>query len=420
VSKIWIHIESQPERGTEYTDLISAAPLSLGVKGVNVDKWPYNPFPGRRVIARFTFPNAGDGYEHSYMRRGWAGAGDYVRALQSRYQHVLAWGIDEFESPNEPIPEEADLRAYLDFMLRWVEIAPSFGFRPWVGQWPNGWPHDGWGAYMAELAQAAYEAGGGMGVHGYSAPGLLDAADCMTLRYRRTAQELWGAGLPKDKTRMILSEFGIDGMALANRDVRRDVAKLYGMTDLPTNKRGWRDWQDWRSYHAEYGIPAGGMTEARYLAQIKAFSAEIDKDDYLDGAALYGGLPFKGWGQFVIGGGMLREIVRWHEETPPEPEPEPEPTPEPELSLHDKAVSVRWRMEEAVRMIERADPDEARTLLLQAIPDAYEVERALKDHVTITSQWETRTIDDKGAVTTTSHDGVGTYWVPPETKQEWG
>jgi hypothetical protein len=415
VSKIWIHIESQPERGTEYTDLINAAPTSLGVKGINVDKWPYNPFPGRRVIARFTFPNAGDGYEHSFMLRGRAGADDYVRALNARYQHVLAWGIDEFESPNEPIPEEGELRAYLEFMARWVEIAPSAGYRPWVGQWPNGWPHDGWGAYMAELAQAAYEAGGGMGVHGYSAPGLLDAADCMTLRYRRTAKELWDAGLPKDKTRLFQSEFGIDGMALANRAVRLDVAKLYGMADLPTNKRGWKDWQDWRSYHAEYGIPAGGMTEQRYLAQIKAFSAEIDKDTYLEGAALYGGLPFKGWGQFVIGGAMLREIIRWHEETPI-PEPEPEPTPEA-LPEHETATDAetmaekaRWYIEEVIRRLEQAgEPPESYAMrVLYGLVNTdngllYRLERKLK-----------------GYTDRTTADGVGTYWVPSETKKEWG
>ena len=156
-----------------------------------------------------------------------------------------------------------------------------------------------------------------------------------------------------------------------------------------------------------------------YMSEIARYNELCEETPAVLGACLFTGGMLGEWANFEVNSLWPRIAAM----QTPEPEPTPGALPEHEQGnaalLAEKTV---WWTQEAVRYLEQSgEPPESRAMrILYSLiaPDkglAIRLREALEDHVTIASQWESRTIDDAGAVTTTNADGVGTFWVPPRT-----
>ncbi len=221
--------------------------------------------------------------------------------------------IDAWEAYNEPLPTDANQMAALaSFEAERTRLLAASGIRSCVGNFSTGQPAlELWPAFFPAL-QAVKEHNGFLGLHEYSAPYLwfasgpyqnqpgADEGDSgwLTLRYRKVyRQYLQPAGLAVP---LLITELGIDGQ----------VGNRPGPSGL-----GWRDFgQFWR---AEGRVST--TEEGFYIEQLAWYDAEIAKDDYVKGTAIYALIAQEGWYSFEITGpatAILRQYLAVHPARP--------------------------------------------------------------------------------------------------------
>jgi hypothetical protein len=217
--------------------------------------------------------------------------------------------IDAWESFNEPTPANTGQMARLaEFEAERTRLLAAAGIRSCVGNFSTGQPDLAlWPAFYPAL-QAVQEHGGYLGLHEYSAPEMwfgsgphqLQAGSSegdegwLTLRYRKVYRNLLqpaGLAVP-----LIITETGVDGQV--------------GGRPGPHGK----GWKDFAGYWVEQGL-ATTTAAGFYVEQLAWYDAEITKDDYVLGAAIYTLAGPSGWESFEIHGecaDILRQYLSVH------------------------------------------------------------------------------------------------------------
>jgi len=209
--------------------------------------------------------------------------GDPIQAAR----HFVATHLDEYlrhpavdywEGYNEP-GVHGNMEWYAAFEAERVRVMAQHGLRTAIGGFSTGVPE--WEDLVAFLPaiRVAKDHGGILTLHEYDAPtmdrsvgmGLPDRPGqphrgVLTLRYRWWYEELLkpqGLAIP-----LVISEAGVDGL-VSNRPG-------------PADGRGWLDFCD---YWAEQGLGRDGIRI--YLNQLAWYDAELQKDDYVLGCAVF-------------------------------------------------------------------------------------------------------------------------------------
>lgn len=249
--------------------------------------------PRTLVVARFTpLPNPNFGaWDPIAAARQFV---DQLLPIASEPRRLAS--IDAWESFNEPNPIDAtQMAALASFEAERTRLLAAQGVRSCVGNFSTGQPPlELWPAFFPAL-QAVQENDGYLGLHEYSAPYLwfgsgphqnqpgADEGDSgwLTLRYRKVYQQyLEPAGLVVP---LLITELGVDGQ----------VGNRPGPAGL-----GWRDFGGfWRG--------EGKVTtteEGFYVEQLAWYDAEVQKDAFVQGAAIYALVAQEGWLSFEVAG----------------------------------------------------------------------------------------------------------------------
>jgi len=242
--------------------------------------------PKTLIIARYTplpLPNLAD-WQPLVAARQFADLLLPIATEPRRLAHIDAW-----EAYNEPGPsDEAQMASLAMFEAERTRLLAAVGVRSCVGNFSTGQPPlELWPAFYPAL-QAIQEHAGYLGLHEYAAPYMwfasgphqlqpgADAGDegWLTLRYRKVYRNyLLPAGLAVP---LVITEAGIDGQV-------RDRPGPQG--------RGWQEFGDyWRAEgHASTTV------EGFYIEQLTWYDAELAKDGYVRGAAIYALAAPSGW-----------------------------------------------------------------------------------------------------------------------------
>ncbi len=228
---------------------------------------------------------------------------DPVRAAQefvtARLADYLAhpW-VDYWEGVNEPDLNRG-MAWFAAFEAERTRLMAEQGLAVAVGGFSAGVPEwEDMDEFLPAL-EAAQEYGGIMTLHEYDAPTLTRAVGAslpgqpayadrgaLMLRYRWWYEDLI---LPRElDVPLIISEAGIDG--------------------LVENRPGpdGQGWQDFAAYWATNGL--GRDAEAAYLKQLAWYDAELQRDNYVIGCAVFtAGAMGEHWETYDITG-MLREM----------------------------------------------------------------------------------------------------------------
>jgi len=219
----------------------------------------------------------------------------------------MRW-FDAWEAYNEPVPaDNAAMRRLADFEAERTRLLAERGIRSVIGNFGTGHPPlEFWPDFLPAV-QAAKEYDGYLGLHEYSAPvmwfgtgknQLNPAADegdegWLTLRYRKVYRQFLipnGLVVP-----LLITECGIDGMV--------------GGRPGPQGK-GWKDFVE---YWAEIGMGRDGP--GNYIEQLAWYDAELQKDEYVKGAAIFAAAASPGWESYEILGEaaqILRQYLSVH------------------------------------------------------------------------------------------------------------
>ncbi len=220
--------------------------------------------------------------------------------------------IDCWESFNEPaIATEAQMASYARFEAERTRLLAQAGVRSCIGNFSTGQPPlELWPAFFPAL-EAAQQAGGYLALHEYSAPYLwfgsgahqlnpqADEGDegWLTLRYRKAyRQYLQPAGLDIP---LVITETGVDG--------------LVGNRPGPGEARGWQDFGAF--WQAEGAV--NNSVFGFYMEQLAWYDAELQKDDYVIGAAIFALAAPTGWLSYEIGGPWLAIFKQYLAVHPP-------------------------------------------------------------------------------------------------------
>jgi hypothetical protein len=218
--------------------------------------------------------------------------------------------IDCWEAYNEPVVvNETQMASLARFEAERTRLLAEAGVRSCIGNFGVGQPSlELWPAFYPAL-KAARAYGGVLALHEYSAPYLwfgsganqinpeADEGDegWLTLRYRkvyRTYLQPAGLDIP-----LVITEAGVDGMV--------------GNRPGPGDARGWREFIPyWRSQGAIKNSDFGF-----YAEQLAWYDAELSKDDYVIGAAIFALAGPTGWSSYEIGGpglAIFRQYLSVH------------------------------------------------------------------------------------------------------------
>ena len=220
--------------------------------------------------------------------------------------------IDCWEAYNEPVVADAAQMASLaQFEAERTRLLAQAGVRACVGNFGVGQPPlELWPAFFPAI-EAAKQHGGFLALHEYSAPYLWFGAGAnqrhpdgdegdegwLTLRYRKVyRQYLQPAGLSLP---LVITEAGIDG--------------LVGNRPGPPEARGWQDFGPfWREEGAVNSTVFGF-----YMEQLAWYDAELQKDGYVIGAAIFALAGPQGWPSYEIGGPWLAIFKQYLSVHPP-------------------------------------------------------------------------------------------------------
>ena len=290
-----IHTQRQCELGTEPTETIRNSNLPW-LKAMDADTWhaPVNVmFPGKRVVIRLHLGGStGDKREHEFMRRGAQGAREYIALLQPRIDKCIAGGVRDFEGPNEIHPNGADnpWDAFVEFQWELARYYVGRGCRYWALSLGVGWmPNIADIVRFRDLLLYCAANGGGLAVHEYGCPSVLDGNGYWTMRIRKTLDALYDAGVARNSIPVIITEASITWALLGEADT------------------GWNSHPGW-VYPAQYGLPEGIMTRERIWRQMLAYEerimAEVPEVQMIN---WFTTLPFGDWLTFDVN----TEMVGW-------------------------------------------------------------------------------------------------------------
>lgn len=254
-----------------------------------------------------------------------------LRAARDHCDKVLPWAermgetYDFWQGVNEPIVKSPEaMQRCAAFDAERARIMDGHGFKVVVGSFSVGNPHLGyWNQFLPAL-EAARQYGGALSLHEYAWPTLDHGWPWYLLRHRKVylgePSHGW-LGLPDHlKTLpLLITECGLDGL-IEQGDPPRGWQVLYG--DDPDE----------------------------YLRQLAWYDAELLKDPYVIGAAIYClAPPDIQWKSYDIWpepaktlGSLATPIYRLSGPIEP-PHPEPEPEPEPEPSPTGWTMKVKYR-----------------------------------------------------------------------------
>jgi hypothetical protein len=209
--------------------------------------------------------------------------------------------VDYWEGYNEPVVRDR-MPWFAAFEAERVRVMASHGLRTAIGGFSTGVPE--WEEMEGFLPaiEAAYEHGGILTLHEYDAPtmdrtvgmGLPGqhgdpARGPLALRYRWWYEDFLkprGLVVP-----LVISEAGIDG----------------GVTDRPGPDG--HGWLDFRAYWIEQGL--GNDPTRIYIDQLAWYDAELQRDDYVIGCAVFTAGPMnEDWRSFDITS-ILRHIATY-------------------------------------------------------------------------------------------------------------
>jgi len=220
--------------------------------------------------------------------------------------------IDCWESYNEPIiSNEAQMASYAQFEAERTRLLAEAGVASCIGNFGAGQPPlELWPAFYPAL-QAAQAHGGYLALHEYSAPYIWFGSGVnqlqpeanegdegwLTLRYRKVYRNyLQPAGLAIP---LVITETGVDG--------------LVGNRPGPGDARGWHDFASWWRAQGDVKNTDFGF----YMEQLAWYDAELQKDDYVIGAAIFALAGPQGWPSYEIGGSWLEIFKQYLSVHPP-------------------------------------------------------------------------------------------------------
>jgi hypothetical protein len=244
---------------------------------------------------------------------------DPIQAARDHCSQILPWAekmgttYGYWQGVNEPILSSAEaMRRYAGFDAERARIMKGHGFRVVVGSFSVGHPTKmaHWKHYLPAL-EAASQFKGALALHEYAWPTLDRESPWYLLRHRKVydgeAEHQW-QGLPRHlKTLpLFITECGLDGL-IEHGHPPRGFRALHG--DNPEN----------------------------YLRELAWFNAQLKKDPYVRGAAIYccGGAgptwqSYDIWPEPV--GTLARQATPVYRRRKPKPPKQtgPAPTPAPE------------------------------------------------------------------------------------------
>jgi hypothetical protein len=218
--------------------------------------------------------------------------------------------FDAWEAYNEPLADTPDkMKRLADFEAERTRLLAEAGIRSAIGNFATGhpslelWPHFG------PALAAAQQYGGYLALHEYSAPimqfgfGALQPNDgqdegdegWLTVRYRKVyrqhLQPMGYGNLP-----LLITECGVDG--------------LVGNRPGPSDARGWQDFIDTWLTNGLRNDPPGV-----YMDQLIWYDSELQKDNYVKGAAIFVAGASSGWESYdILGrtGELLQQYLEVH------------------------------------------------------------------------------------------------------------
>ncbi len=194
---------------------------------------------------------------------------DPLRAARDHCELLLPWAermgdtYDFWQGINEPeIQSREDMQRYSDFDAERVRIMHSHGFRVVVGTLSVGNPSNlAWWREFVPAMEEAWCYDGALALHEYGWPTLDHESPWYLLRHRKLyegePEHNW-EGLPEHLKSMplVITECGLDGMIASGEGPR-----------------------GWQFRH--------GLNPRRYLKELAWYDAELRKDPYVVGAAIY-------------------------------------------------------------------------------------------------------------------------------------
>ncbi len=218
--------------------------------------------------------------------------------------------IDCWESYNEPVAStEAQMASYAQFEAERTRLLAQAGVASCIGNFGTGQPPlELWPAFYPAL-EAARESGGYLALHEYAAPYLWFGSGVnqnnpeanegdegwLTLRYRKVYRHyLQPAGLALP---LVITETGVDG--------------LVGDRPGPDEARGWQEFAPWWRAQGDVKNTDFGF----YMEQLAWYDTELQKDEFVIGAAIFALAGPQGWPSYEIGGewlGIFKQYLSVH------------------------------------------------------------------------------------------------------------
>ena len=217
---------------------------------------------------------------------------DPIEAASEHCDSVLPWAermgktCSYWQGINEPIIASAEaMKRLAEFDAERVRILSREGFRAVVGTFSVGTPELYYWNYFVPALEAARQYHGALALHQYAWPTLDENSTWLALRHRKVyegdPEHLW-EGLPEHlkSLPLLITECGLDGLIEPGPPPR-----------------------GWRTLYAQAPL--------EYLRQLSWYDAELQKDPYVMGAAIYCcGVADKTWHSYDIWPGIAKMLAR--------------------------------------------------------------------------------------------------------------
>jgi hypothetical protein len=203
--------------------------------------------------------------------------------------------IDAWEAVNEPVASNPEqMKRLAIYEAERTRRLAKLGVRSVIGNFATGHPDFPHWADFAEALQAAKENNGFLGLHEYSSPTLNfgvgknqadggstnDDEGWFTLRYRKAYRNHL-APMGYGDLPLLITECGIDGM----------IKPRPG----PSDGKGWQDFVKYWEKSGQRPDPEGV-----YMDQLLWYDSEMQKDNYVKGAAIFVAGASPGWDSYDI------------------------------------------------------------------------------------------------------------------------
>jgi hypothetical protein len=229
-----------------------------------------------------------------------------LAGIPQRMETYTAW-----QAHNEPVADTPDkMKRLADFEAERVRLLAERGIKSVVGNFAAGhpplelWPH------FRPALEAIKQYGGYLGLHEYSAPVMQfgygpfqtepghDQGDegWLTLRYRKAyRQQLTPMGLDVP---LFITECGVDG------------------TIKPRPGPEGEGWEDFAGYWKK-DLQLGSSGPLIYVNQLAWYDSELQRDDYVLGAAIFVAGGSGEWESYEVLGGVAEILKLYLQAHPP-------------------------------------------------------------------------------------------------------